>query len=725
MTPRMISSSELISKIKLYHHNTDPELIADAYDFAKEHHKNQKRHSGEPYFTHPLAVAEILTNLKLDQESIAAALMHDVVEDTEASLEDIEKRFGREIADLVDGVTKLGQINSIPSSERVAENFRKLTMAMSKDIRVLIIKLADRYHNMQTISHVKSEEKKIRKAQESIDIYAPLAARIGLNKIKDELYDIAFQIINPDSRNKIIENLENLNQQNRNLVDKVINEIESLLKKNDIECHISGRRKTPYSIWSKMKRQNVGFYNLHDIMAFRIVAADIAECYKTLGVINSNYRMIPGTFKDYISTPKENGYQSIHLVTIGPYNQKIELQIRDQEIHDIAEYGVAAHWQYKELGSNRKPNIKNLKEHEQYRWIRDLISLFENSNKSSEVLKEQKLEIHKDEVFCFTPNGHIFNLPAGSCVIDFAYAIHSDIGNSCTSARVNGAIAPLRKKLNNGDQIEIITVKNAKPSPNWLNFVVTSKAKSAIRCFVRNEKFNEYLELGKAITSKFYASKNIKITDKDLTTIIDKFNKNSVDELYVAISQGMVSRYDLLKLTHPELHDADLPKKSKKSKLNTLKNHDDYNLPIDGLVNGMSIHYAGCCNPIPGDIIKGVINTGSGVTIHNVDCKTLKSLSLLPQRIVDVCWKEETYSEDTYPVKLKAVLENKSGSLAEISNILAKNQVNIENIRITNRTTDFFELMIIIEIQDSKHLKEVLSSLRISDSVIEIERISN
>lgn len=721
----MLSSDELLSKIKAYNKDVDDNLIVKAYNFGKDHHSQQKRYSGEPYFVHPIAVAQILIDLKLDQDSIIAALLHDVVEDTEATLEDVEKLFGEDVAELVDGVTKLGQINAIPNSERVAENFRKLTIAMSKDIRVLLIKLADRYHNMQTISYIKSPEKRILKAHESIDIYAPLAGRIGLNNIKDELYDIAFEIIDPESRELIKKNLAQIGQENKSLVNQIISEIKNLLEENDVKCEIFGRQKTPYSIWNKMKRQNIGFSNLHDVMAFRIITENIGECYKALGIINSNFSMIPKTFKDYISTPKENGYKSIHLATIGPQNQKIELQIRDREMHEIAEYGLAAHWRYKESGS-RKIETKNLKENEKYRWIRDLISLFENSHTPSEVIKEQKLNLHQDEVFCFTPNGDIFNLPNGSCLIDFAYAIHSEIGDSCSAAKVNGVISPLRSLINNGDQIEIITNKGAKPSPNWLNYVVTSKAKTAIRCYVRNEKFNEYKTLGQAIINKFYISKKIKIDEKTIAKVAGKFNKKSLDEVYVAVGQGMISRYDLLKATHPDYQEKTSITKEKKSVLNNHKNYNDYNLPIDGLVNGMSIHYGGCCNPIPGDLITGVINTGSGVTIHNRECKTLASMSIMPQRVIDVCWKSENnLDKNSYIVKIRAIMTNKSGSLAEVTNILARKKVNINNIKITNRASDFFELMISIEIRDSQHLNDIISSLRISDKIQQVERINS
>ena len=719
----MLSLPQLITKIKKYNQFLDEDLISKAYNFSKDLHSEQKRFSGDPYFSHPVAVAEILADLKLDQESIAAALMHDIIEDTSIKYNDIKNKFGKEIADLVEGVTKLGKIKSIPNSERFAENFKKFTIAMSKDIRVLLIKLADRYHNMKTIAHVPENEKRIAKATESIEIYAPLAGRIGLNKIKDELYDISFKIIDPISRQQIRNNLEQINKTNKDLVINIIEKLNNILKNNNINCEIFGRTKTPYSIWKKIRTKNIEFYNLHDIMAFRVITQNIAECYKVLGIINSNFNMIPGTFKDYISTPKDNGYKSIHLATIGPFSHKIELQIRDKEMHQIAEFGLAAHWQYKEYGKNNIKIAKNdLANNDKYRWIKDLIYLFENSYKSSEVLKEQRLEIHQDEVFCFTPNGDIFNLPKGSTIIDFAYAIHSQIGNKCSSAKVNGVICPLKKILQNGDQVEIITSNKIKTSANWLNFVVTTKAKSAIRSFIRKERFNEYKNLGHAIISRFYNSKHINFNEKLLAKKLDKFEKKNIDELYVAIAEGMISRYEILKITHPDYQKNDSDNDVKISK----NDHDfknSHTLPIEGLVDGMSIHLAGCCNPIPGDMISGVINTGSGVTIHNRDCKNFLSMSILPQRIIDVCWKNSAESRgNIYPVTLKAIITNKSGSLAEISSILARKNININNINIINRTSDFFEINLTIETKNLEHLSGIISSLRVSDKVLEINK---
>ena len=717
----MISSSELIAKVRTYHPNLNESLIQKAYILSKSSHGNQKRHSGDPYFSHPLAVAEILADLKLDQESVITGLLHDVVEDTEVTLDEIETEFGEEIAKLVDGVTKLGKIESIPSNERVAENFRKLALAMSEDIRVLLVKLADRVHNMRTLFYVPSREKKVRKAQESLDIYAPLAGRLGLNKIKDELQELAFEIIDSENHKYIVDRLNELREKNKNLIDKIIEDLESLLKSENIDCTLSGREKKPYSIWMKMRKQNVGFHNLHDIMAFRIVTKDVGECYRILGVINSTFNMIPGTFRDYISTPKENGYQSLHMAILGPFNKKIEIQIRDHRMHEISELGVAAHWRYKE---KVKTSDKTKHENEQYRWIRDLINLFENSESATEVLKNHKLQMHKNEVFSFTPNGDIFNLPAGSTVIDFAYAVHSQVGNNCISAKVNGMIVPLRQKLENGDQVEIITSKKTKPSPNWLQFAVTSKARSSIKNFIRSEKFEEYSSLGRAILNKFFASKNLELNDKILGKILPIFHKKTVADLCVKIAEGIISRQDVLKATYPEFQEEIKQSKITKQFSEKRKN-SNYSLPIEGLVAGMAMHYGGCCNPIPGDPIVGVINTGTGVTIHSQTCRNLKNIVLTPQRVLDVCWKsDEKLGDELYACRVRVVVENKLGSLADISSLLAKKKINITNIKTTNRSADFFELMIDIEIKSVDQLEQILSVLRTSKKIADVERVT-
>ncbi|MBM5782556.1 MAG: bifunctional (p)ppGpp synthetase/guanosine-3',5'-bis(diphosphate) 3'-pyrophosphohydrolase [Pelagibacterales bacterium] len=717
----MISVAELTAKIKSYHPNLNEALIQKAYVLSKTAHGNQKRHSGDPYFLHPLAVAEILIDLKLDQETIITALLHDVVEDTDVTLEEIAETFGENVARLVDGVTKLGKIESISANERVAENFRKLTLAMSEDIRVLFVKLADRLHNMSTLSYMPSREKREKKARESLDIYAPLAARIGLNKIKDELQEYSFEAIEPESRNHIVQNLNYLKEKEKDIIEDIIKELSSKLEAEGVNFKISGREKKPYSIWLKMKKQNVAFHHLHDIIAFRIVVDDLAQCYRVLGIINSNYNMIPRTFKDYISTPKENGYKSLHLAILGPMNKKIEIQIRDQKMHEVADLGVAAHWHYKEQNNTKYKNNLSAENH-QYLWINELVALFENSEFASDALKQHKLEMHKNEVFCFTPNGDIFNLPIGATVVDFAYAIHSQVGNNCVSAKVNGVITPLRQKLENGDQVEILTSKNSKPSPNWLQFVTTSKAKYAIKSFIKAEKFSEYSALGKAILNKFFASKNLEINEKMLEKILPNFGRKTVADLYVKIADGSLPRADVLKFLYPDFKEES--KQLSQTKTQEKKKKSSHAIPIDGLVSGMAIHYAGCCIPIPGDLIVGVINTGAGVTIHAQNCHNLKNIALNPQRILDVCWKsDDEIGDELYSSRVKIIVHNQSGSLADVSSIIASKKINITGIKTTNRSADHIEFIIDIEVKNLEHLEEIISSLRISKKILEVQRV--
>ena len=711
----MLSFLELANKIKAYNPNTDVALIQKAYILAKNSHGNQKRHSGDPYFAHPVAVAEIVISLKLDDQSIATALLHDVVEDTEISLHEIQEQFGSEIASLVDGITKLGKIEVLPANERLAENFRKLTMAMSQDIRVLLIKLAYRLHNMRTLHFVPSAEKKLKKAKESLEIYAPLAGRIGLNNIKDELQELAFAIIHPQEYQQISEKLQDIRQKNQDLIDKILSELQNLFTKEQVVCHISGREKKPYSIWQKMQQKNIGFYSLHDIMAFRILVENIAECYKALGIVNSNFNMIPGTFKDYISTPKENGYQSLHLVILGPFSKKIEIQIRSQKMHAIAETGLAAHWHYKQHHKNKFSATNLQQESNQYRWIRELIQLFETSESASEVLKHNKLAMHKDEVFCFTPNGDIFNLPFGSTIIDFAYAVHSEVGNACISGKVNGNIAPLRQKLENGDQIEIITSKNAKPSPNWLQFVFTSKARSAIRHFIKNEKFSEYVALGKAILHKFFASKEQELLEKDLEKVLHHFGKKNLADLYFKVAEGSITRQEVFKILHPQLTE---PVKKEKITKPTKSNK----MPIEGLVEGMAIKYAGCCNPIFGDPIIGIINTGVGVTIHRQSCLHLKNLALTQQRVLDINWKTQTNDLQSYTAQIYLVVDAKNGGLADITSIVAKKKVNITSIKTLNRQHETLEILLNLVVSNTKQLEEIISALKMSSKLISITR---
>ena len=713
LNSHMISSSELIAKIRTYHPNLNEALIQKAYIFSKNSHGNQKRHSGDPYFSHPVAVAEILIDLKLDQESIITALLHDVVEDTEVTSEEIEENFGEEIARLVDGVTKLGKIEAVSANERVMENFRKLTMAMSNDIRVLLVKLADRLHNMRTLFYVPSKEKKIRKAKESLDIFAPLAARIGLGKIKDELQELAFEIIDPESRNYINNKLNELREKNKNLIDQIILDLNRIFKEDGMECEVSGREKKLYSIFNKMKERNIGFHNLHDIMAFRVVTKDIGECYRALGVINSTHNMIPGTFRDYISTPKENGYQSLHLAILGPFNKKIEIQIRDKKMHEINELGVAAHWRYKE--KSKKSADKAKSESEQYRWIRELITLFETSENSSEVIRSHKLSMHQNEVFCFTPNGDIFNLPVGSTVIDFAYAVHSDVGNCCVAAKYNQELVPLRAEVNNGDHIEIITAPLAKPNPAWLNFVITGKARSHIRQYLKSIESEESSRLGEGMLNQALKALHISpssIKESHWKKLISDYGVKTKEDILAEIGLGkrmnVMVAHQLISFMDGVSH---VKGKHKQLDVITIKGSES-----------MAIQLATCCHPIPGDPILGFINKDKGLVVHTHDCLAIRKFKLDPDKWLDVEW--DPNPDRLFKVNLQIMVLIERGMLAKISSVIAESDSNIDNVNVEESDGGHFvNVNFIVQVHNRIHLAELIRNLRKISNISRISRV--
>src|SRR3984957_717536 len=490
----MMRQFELVERVKAYDPSANEDAINRAYVFSMKAHGAQKRASGDPYFSHTVEVAGILSGMKLDAAAISTGLLHDTGEDTLATLEEIEKLFGPEIARLVDGVTKLSRLELQSDQTKQAENFRKLVLAMSEDIRVLLVKLADRLHNMRTLRFIKDADKRRRIARETMEIYAPLAERIGMHEMKDELEDMAFGELYPEAREGIKTRLAFLKDKGGDIVTRVLVELQKTLREGGVRAELSGREKSPYSIWRKMQRKNVGFEQLSDIMAFRIVVDNIEACYHALGVVHSRYPVVPGRFKDYISTPKANNYRSLHTGVIGPERQRIELQIRTREMHEVAELGVAAHWVYK----TSQPGIEG----RQYRWLRELLDILEHASDPQEFLEHTKLEMFQDQVFFFTPKGDLIELPRGSTPVDFAYAVHSEIGDTCVGAKVNGKLVPLRTALVNGDQVEIITSKAQTPSPTWERFVVSGKARARIRRFVRTQQRQQYLDLGKAILQK-------------------------------------------------------------------------------------------------------------------------------------------------------------------------------------------------------------------------------
>lgn len=719
----MLGQHEFVETIRSYNPDVDENLVSEAYTYAMSKHGAQKRASGDPYFSHPLEVAGILTDMKLDTASVITALLHDTVEDTDATLDEIHTLFGEDIAKLVDGVTKLTKIEFQNAKSKQAENFRKLVLAMSEDIRVLLVKLADRLHNMRTLHHISKVEKKRRIALETLEIYVPLAERIGIQSFKEELEDIAFGILNPEGRESIVTRLNYLRTEGESIVEKVIKHLKDDLQDTNVTFDISGREKTPYSIWRKMQRKNISFEQLSDIMAFRCVMPTLADCYHILGIIHGKYPTVPGRFKDYISLPKNNGYRSLHTTVIGPESQRIEIQIRTEQMHREAELGVAAHWAYKDGASGPSQT-----DGRQYRWLRELMDIVENAPKAEEFLENTKLELYQDRVFCFTPQGDLIELANGSTPVDFAYAVHSHVGDSCSGAKINGRIVPLNTKLKNGDQVEVVTSKNSTPSPNWERFVVTGKARARIRRFIRLQQREQYESLGKSMLQKIYKQEDCEFQEKPLTKLLKQFRVEALADLYTGIGSGHIQGRDVFKAAFPDFKPkAVLPKKKgadtpHQHTTKTKGKGKAQPMPIKGLIPGMALHFARCCHPIPGDKIVGIVTTGRGVTIHTVDCDTLESFADTPERWLDISWEDEAESKESHVARLTLVVSNEPGALGTISTVIGQAQGNITNLKIVNREMDFYEMMIDVFVKDTKHLEDIMSVLRTTPEIVSVQR---
>lgn len=708
---------KIIEQYKLYNIVIDEAKIKKAVEFAVKYHGIQQRASGVPYYSHPLEVAEIIAEMRLDTDSIVTAILHDTIEDTDLTLEEIDKDFGKDVAKLVDGVTKLTKIKFHEDNVRQAENFRKLLIALSDDIRVLLIKLADRLHNMRTINFINNPEKKKRIALETLEIYAPLAERIGMQQIKTELQDICFGILNPDIRDSIVQRFKSIESGQDKLIPQIIDELQKTLEDQGLKAEVSGRRKTPYSTWMKMKQKNISIEQLSDIIAFRIIVDNVENCYRALGIIHTTYKMVPDTFQDFISTPKNNGYQSLHTVVIGPLLQKVEIQIRTHKMHDIAELGVAAHWRYKQ-GHNDSLDTK------QYVWIRELLSILEQNNDPETFLQNTKLAMYYDQVFCFTPKGQLIALPKGATTVDFAYMVHSDIGNRCVGAKVNGKIVPLKTQLVNGDQVEIITSKHPTVSLSWEKFVVTGKARGEIQKVIQQQLRGQHIKLGKTIIYKALKANKIEDETKAIEAACKFFSKTP-DELFFALGEGTITREEVIKLA--------TPKKSRLSSTLSLlkftkkpssKVEDENVIPIKGLIPGMAMHYAKCCHPLPGDKIVGIVHTGSGITIHTSDCEMLNNFASMPERILDLTW-DNNKSNIPFISRIKVLLLNEPESLAILAGEIAKNGGNITNFKILSRNSNYFELIFDIEVKSLAHIEVIINALRIKEAIQYADRDKN
>jgi guanosine-3',5'-bis(diphosphate) 3'-pyrophosphohydrolase len=711
---------ELVERVKSYDPSADENLLNRAYVFAMKAHGAQVRASGDPYFSHPVEVAGILAALRLDSASIATGLLHDTVEDTGATIADLERLFGPEIARLVDGVTKLNKLDLQSAQTEQAENFRKLLLAMSEDIRVLLVKLADRLHNMRTLHFIENVDKRRRIASETMEIYAPLAERIGMQGLKDELDDLAFAALWPDARQSVLSRLQQLRQHDSNLIERIVDELSATLHDAGLEAKVYGREKAPLSIWHKMKRKNISFEQLSDIMAFRITVDSVPDCYAALGVIHGRYAMVPERFKDFISTPKPNGYRSLHTTIFGPERRRIEVQIRTTEMHEVAELGVAAHWAYKQSGQ--------LTDGRRYRWVRGLLEILEHASGPEEFLEHTKLEMFQDQVFCFTPRGDLIALPQGATPVDFAYAVHSEVGDTTVGAKVNGRLVPLRTKLSHGDQVEIVTSKGAAPSAAWERFVVTGKARSRIRRYLRSQRRNDYIAHGRDLLQRAAQRERLKIVDKRLEPLLAGFQQKSVEDLLAAIGEGSIGpRLVVEALRRGEEPPArPEPAPGKVVPLRRLRPAPaatGWETRVQGLLPGLAVAFARCCHPIPGDPIVGVVRTGRGITIHRSDCATLaRAAAEEEDRWLDLGWNHlATGAKGT--ARLQVMTLNQPGSLGSLSTVIGREGGNITDLRFGAKSDDLYEMVLDVEVDDRDHMDRIMAGLRASPVVTAVERM--
>ena len=735
--PQMMRQYDLIERVRRYNPNTNEALLNRAYVYAMKAHGEQRRASGDPYFSHPIEVAAILTDLKLDDATIAAALLHDTIEDTEATRAEIDSLFGRDIGTLVEGLTKLKKLDLVTKEAKQAENLRKLLLAIADDVRVLLIKLADRLHNMRTLGYMPPEARR-RAAEETLEIYAPLAGRMGMHEMREELDDLAFRELYPEAYEVVTARLNALTERSKLLISEIEKQLTKKLADRGIDARVVGRRKRAYSIWRKMERKSVGFEQLSDIFGFRVLVKSLADCYQALGVVHSTWPMVPGRFKDYISTPKGNDYRSIHTTVIGPSKQRVELQIRTVAMHEIAEYGIAAHALYKDnVGS---PTELLSRESTAYAWLRRTIELLAEGSNPEEFLEHTKLELFHDQVFCFTPKGKLIALPRKATPIDFAYAVHTDIGNTAVGCKINGQIAPLTSELVNGDEVEIATSKaQTAPPAAWELIVVTGKARAAIRRATRAAVRRQYAGLGRRIVERLFQRAKISYSDESLTGALPRLARASVDEVMAAVGRSELKASDVARAMYPDYKEeraAAMAAKPKSEsgwfglkKLTSVKfklpeNAAGPAIPIRGINGDLPVRFAPDGGAVPGDRIVGILTPGEGITIYPIQSPALSEFEDNPERWLDVRWDEEEQAPRRFPARIAVQSVNEPGSLAQITQVIAEHDGNIDNIRMTRRAPDFTDVTIDLEVYDLKHLTAILAQLRAKSVVAKAERVN-
>jgi GTP diphosphokinase / guanosine-3',5'-bis(diphosphate) 3'-diphosphatase len=735
--PPMMRQYDLVERVRRYNPKTDEALLNRAYVYAMKAHGEQRRASGDPYFSHPIEVAAILTDLKLDDATIAAALLHDTIEDTEATRAEIDSLFGQDIGRLVEGLTKLKKLDLVTKEAKQAENLRKLLLAIADDVRVLLIKLADRLHNMRTLEYMPPDARR-RVAEETLEIYAPLAGRMGMHEMREELDDLAFKEIYPEAYEVVTARLNALSDRSKLLISEIEKQLTKKLADRGIEARVVGRRKRAYSIWRKMERKSVGFEQLSDIFGFRVVVKSLQDCYQALGVVHSTWPMVPGRFKDYISTPKGNDYRSIHTTVIGPSKQRVELQIRTVEMHEIAEYGIAAHALYKDnVGS---PTELLSRESTAYAWLRRTIELLAEGSNPEEFLEHTKLELFHDQVFCFTPKGKLIALPRKATPIDFAYAVHTDVGNTAVGCKINGQMSPLTSELVNGDEVEVVTSKaQTAPPAAWESIVVTGKARAAIRRATRVAVRTQYAGLGRRIVERLFQRAKISYSDEKLAGALSRLARASIEDVMAAVGRSELKASDVARAMYPDYKEeraaamAATPKAESGwfglRKLTSVKFKVPDSavgpaIPIRGINGDLPVRFAPNGGAVPGDRIVGILSPGEGITIYPIQSPALSEFEDKPERWLDVRWDEEERVPRRFPARIEVQSVNEPGSLAQIAQVIAEHDGNIDNIRMTRRAPDFTDVTIDLEVYDLKHLTAILAQLRAKSVVAKAERVN-
>ncbi|NDV18747.1 RelA/SpoT family protein [Pseudodesulfovibrio sp. JC047] len=722
----MIRINQITDKVASYIDNPDLDLIQRAYVFSAQAHDGVVRRSGEPYISHPMNVAYLLATMQLDEASVAAGLLHDTVEDTDTTVDEIEDLFGADVADLVDGVTKISKMDFESKAVQQAENIRKLILAMAEDIRVLMVKLADRLHNMRTLEFMKPVKQRLI-AQETQDIYAPLANRLGLHRVKTELEDLCLRYLKPDVYSQLSEAVSEHRAAGEPYIEKVIELIHEMLKQNKMQGRVYGRTKHLHSIHVKMEQQGLTFDEIFDLIAFRIILKSLKDCYAVLGLIHAVWRPVAGRFKDYISIPKANMYQSLHSTVIGPEGERIEFQIRTEEMNQIAEYGVAAHWQYKEVGKgSKRGKTTGTRDAERYTWLKQIMDWQRELSDPREFMSSLRLEMFQEEVYVFTPHGDIKELPDGATPVDFAYAIHSEVGDKCAGAKVNGRIVPLHTALKNGDSVEVITDKNRMPSRDWLKFVKTAKARTRIKQYIRTVERERSIALAKELLDKEGRRVGLNVQkamkDGEFLRLAEEFNCGSVDDLLSQIGFSRFTPRKVVKRLYALMNGETLDERKVKEK--TADEADKKKAKTDGLqisgVDNVLVRFASCCTPLPGEPIIGYITRGRGVTVHRIDCHNVKNFE--DERLIQVTW--EGVEEKPYPAKIKVKCLNKPGMLGKICSILAEMEVNIDSGSFESNVDGTSKLHFTVEVKDLNQLYSALAHVKKLKAVQEALRVS-